>query len=91
MITVNSIPTSLVSSTASCLPHTRLTHLSTGLLNTTRAFLPLLRSRKTGTFVNISSIAGVQGYGASGLYCTSKFAVEGQSFCRVLLLVPPSR
>ncbi|ORY75926.1 hypothetical protein BCR35DRAFT_280557 [Leucosporidium creatinivorum] len=48
-----------------------------GFLNTTRAFLPLFRSRNSGTFVNISSIAGVQGYGASGLYCSSKFAIEG--------------
>lgn len=52
---------------------------ATGLINTTRAFLPLLRSRKAGNIINISLLAGRKGTGGGGLYCASKFAVEGRS------------
>ncbi|KAI5477884.1 hypothetical protein MNV49_005777 [Pseudohyphozyma bogoriensis] len=48
-----------------------------GLMNTTRAWLPHLRARKTGTIINLSSIAGLHGEGALGLYNATKFAVEG--------------
>ena len=54
-----------------------------GLIETTRAALPALRERaaKTGAgrIVNFSSGAGIAGGAGSGLYCATKFAVEGVS------------
>ncbi len=49
-----------------------------GLIETTRAALPVLR-RKGGTIVNMSSGAGIAGGGGGGYYNAAKFAVEGLS------------
>lgn len=49
-----------------------------GLIETTRAALPVLR-RSGGTIVNMSSGAGIEGRGGSGYYHAAKFAVEGIS------------
>ena len=49
-----------------------------GLLDTTRAFLPLLRRTGAGArIVNTGSLAGVGAAGGSASYSASKFAVEG--------------
>ncbi|KAM0750750.1 NAD(P)-binding protein [Meredithblackwellia eburnea MCA 4105] len=48
-----------------------------GPLNTTRAFLPLFRKRRRGFIVNVSSMAGIEAGPGTGLYCASKFALEG--------------
>ncbi|HWX34728.1 MAG TPA: oxidoreductase [Steroidobacteraceae bacterium] len=50
-----------------------------GVLNVTRAALPIMRSARTGRIFNISSIAGVRGTEFASLYCASKFALEGFS------------
>jgi NAD(P)-dependent dehydrogenase (short-subunit alcohol dehydrogenase family) len=50
-----------------------------GAMHVTRAVLPGMRGRKTGRVFNISSIAGLQGFGMSSLYCSSKFALAGWS------------
>jgi NADP-dependent 3-hydroxy acid dehydrogenase YdfG len=50
-----------------------------GLLEVTKAVLPHMRSRKTGTIVNISSIGGQMTFPLGALYHGTKFAVEGLS------------
>jgi NAD(P)-dependent dehydrogenase (short-subunit alcohol dehydrogenase family) len=50
-----------------------------GVLRICRAVLPVMRRKKRGHIVNISSLSGVFGTPFSGLYSASKFAVEGMS------------
>jgi NAD(P)-dependent dehydrogenase (short-subunit alcohol dehydrogenase family) len=50
-----------------------------GAMHVTRAVLPELRRKRSGRVFNISSIAGLQGFGMSSLYCSSKFAMAGWS------------
>ena len=50
-----------------------------GLLATTKAVLPHFRKQRSGTIVNISSIAGKMTFPLGTLYHGSKFAVEGIS------------
>lgn len=48
-----------------------------GLLNVTRAVLPSMRKRRRGHVVNISSLGGYRSAAGFGVYCSTKFAVEG--------------
>ncbi len=50
-----------------------------GLFAMTRAVLPGMRDRRHGRILNITSVAGLAGYPASGYYAASKHAVEGFS------------
>ncbi|GAA3747795.1 SDR family NAD(P)-dependent oxidoreductase [Plantactinospora mayteni] len=51
-----------------------------GVVNVTRAALPILRARRSGHFLQFSSIGGrVGGTPGLGAYQTAKFAVEGFS------------
>ncbi|MFE7752182.1 oxidoreductase [Streptomyces sp. NPDC057428] len=51
-----------------------------GVVNVTRAALPVLRAQRTGTFVQFSSLGGrVGGTPGMGAYQSAKFAVEGFS------------
>ncbi len=50
-----------------------------GLVALTKAVLPGMRQRKSGTIVNISSIGGLVSFGATGYYHATKYAVEGLS------------
>lgn len=50
-----------------------------GLIETTRAALPLMRRTGGGRIVNLSSGAGIVGMGGHGYYNATKFAVEGLS------------
>jgi NAD(P)-dependent dehydrogenase (short-subunit alcohol dehydrogenase family) len=59
-----------------------------GLIEMTRAALPVLRRRKGGLVVNISSGAGIAGAEGYGYYNASKFAVEGLSEALAQELAP---
>jgi NAD(P)-dependent dehydrogenase (short-subunit alcohol dehydrogenase family) len=48
-----------------------------GLLNVTRAVLPAMRARRSGHVINISSLGGYRSAAGFGVYCSTKFAVEG--------------
>ncbi|RCR71696.1 oxidoreductase [Larkinella punicea] len=51
-----------------------------GSLNVIRKVLPYLREQKSGHIINISSIGGFTGaFPGFGIYCATKFAVEGFS------------
>jgi len=50
-----------------------------GLMNVTRAVLPLMRKARAGHIFNLSSLAGLRGNMFASLYSASKFAVEGLS------------
>jgi NAD(P)-dependent dehydrogenase (short-subunit alcohol dehydrogenase family) len=51
-----------------------------GTLNVIRHAMPQLRRQQRGHIVNFSSIAGIQGgFPGWGVYCATKFAVEGLS------------
>lgn len=50
-----------------------------GLIEVTRAALPLLRKSSGGRIVNLSSTLGFLGRAGFGLYSSAKFAVEGLS------------
>jgi NAD(P)-dependent dehydrogenase (short-subunit alcohol dehydrogenase family) len=59
-----------------------------GLLAVTQGLLPHLRERRSGHVINLSSLAGVMGLPGGGLYCASKFAVEGLSESLAIELKP---
>jgi NAD(P)-dependent dehydrogenase (short-subunit alcohol dehydrogenase family) len=50
-----------------------------GLLTVTRAVLPQLRKQRSGHVLNFSSIGGYASAPGWGVYCATKFAVEGLS------------
>jgi NAD(P)-dependent dehydrogenase (short-subunit alcohol dehydrogenase family) len=48
-----------------------------GVFNMTRAVLPSMLARRSGTVINMASVGGVVGIRDRLAYCTSKFAVVG--------------
>lgn len=48
-----------------------------GLLTVTRAVLPVMRKQRSGHVINVSSIGGYRSAAGFGVYCSTKFAVEG--------------
>ena len=48
-----------------------------GVVNGTRAFLPILQRQGSGVIVNTSSVFGLVGIPGQSAYCASKFAVRG--------------
>ncbi|MGF6807241.1 NAD(P)-dependent dehydrogenase (short-subunit alcohol dehydrogenase family) [Paraburkholderia sp. Clong3] len=48
-----------------------------GLLNVTRAVLPIMRANRSGHVINVSSIGGYRAAAGFGVYSSTKFAVEG--------------
>jgi NAD(P)-dependent dehydrogenase (short-subunit alcohol dehydrogenase family) len=50
-----------------------------GLMEVTRAVVPIMRRQRSGRVFNISSVAGLRGIFGASAYNASKFAVEGFS------------
>lgn len=50
-----------------------------GPVRVLKGALPLMRARKSGTVVNISSSAGIDGLPTCAIYAGTKFALEGES------------
>jgi NAD(P)-dependent dehydrogenase (short-subunit alcohol dehydrogenase family) len=48
-----------------------------GLLHVTRAVLPTMRRQRSGHLINFSSLGGYRASAGWGVYCSTKFAVEG--------------
>jgi 3-oxoacyl-[acyl-carrier protein] reductase len=46
-----------------------------------KAVAPSMISRKTGDIVNISSLAGLNAFAGGGIYCASKWGVQGLTAC----------
>jgi NAD(P)-dependent dehydrogenase (short-subunit alcohol dehydrogenase family) len=46
-------------------------------IHVTRAFLPGLRAKKSGTFIHVTSIGGRVGFPSGSLYHAAKFGLEG--------------
>ncbi|AMK21504.1 MULTISPECIES: SDR family NAD(P)-dependent oxidoreductase [unclassified Sphingobium] len=42
-----------------------------------QSVLPQMRQRRSGTLVNVTSISGFKPWSGTGIYCASKFAMEG--------------
>ena len=59
-----------------------------GLFALTRAVLPVMRAASRGHILNITSVAGLAGFPASGYYAASKHAVEGWSDSLAAELAP---
>jgi NAD(P)-dependent dehydrogenase (short-subunit alcohol dehydrogenase family) len=59
-----------------------------GLVDTTKAVLPLMRKQRSGLIVNVSSIGGLSSFAATGYYHGTKYAVEGLSESLALEVKP---
>ncbi|TFW17661.1 oxidoreductase [Duganella callida] len=59
-----------------------------GLLNVSRAVLPVMRRQGSGHVMNISSVGGYSSYAGWGVYGSTKFAVEGLSEAMAMELAP---
>ncbi|WP_327371554.1 SDR family NAD(P)-dependent oxidoreductase [Streptomyces sp. NBC_01217] len=59
-----------------------------GLLSVSRAVLPVLRGRRSGRVINISSVGGFAAGAGWGIYAGTKFAVEGISEAMRAELLP---
>ncbi len=59
-----------------------------GVLNVTREVIPVMRPRRRGRIINVSSIAAFSGTPSLSAYASSKWALEGFSECLYMELRP---
>lgn len=50
-----------------------------GPIRVTKSFIPYFREKKTGMFINVTSMFGMIGYPTCSMYAASKFALDGFS------------
>ena len=50
-----------------------------GALDLTRGVLPLMRQKRSGHILNLSSVGGFTSFSGTGIYSATKFALEGLS------------
>ena len=48
-----------------------------GTMAVIQAVLPGMRARRAGRILNVTSVSGLAAWGGTGVYCASKFALEG--------------
>ena len=61
-----------------------------GLIDMTKAVLPVMRAQRSGLIVNVSSIGGLTSFAATGYYHGTKYAVEGISESLAIEVKPRS-
>ena len=59
-----------------------------GLIDLTKAVLPIMRGQGNGLIINVSSIGGLTSFAATGYYHGTKYAVEGISESLAIELKP---
>jgi len=59
-----------------------------GPIRVIRAVLPQLRAQGSGTIVNMSSVGGFRSYPSNGMYCSTKFALEGITEALAIEIAP---
>jgi NAD(P)-dependent dehydrogenase (short-subunit alcohol dehydrogenase family) len=59
-----------------------------GAVALTRAFLPIMRERKSGSIVQITSVGGLTTSPGFGAYCAAKHGLEGLSECLAAEVAP---
>lgn len=58
------------------------------MLRIIRATLPHFRAQGSGLILNLSSIGGYRGFASNGIYCATKFAVEGFTHSLAIEVAP---
>jgi NAD(P)-dependent dehydrogenase (short-subunit alcohol dehydrogenase family) len=48
-----------------------------GVMAVIQAVLPAMRARRAGRILTVTSVSGLAAWGGTGVYCASKFALEG--------------
>ncbi|KAL1725378.1 hypothetical protein EV714DRAFT_221409 [Schizophyllum commune] len=79
-VVVNNAGYILTGAIEECTPQETFDQYNTnvfGALNVSRAFLPYMRQRKSGTIVFLGSLGGWNGGPLAGLYCSTKSALRG--------------
>lgn len=59
-----------------------------GPLAVLKAALPAMRARRAGRIINITSVSGLAVWAGTGVYCASKWALEGMNKAMALDLAP---
>lgn len=61
----------------------------TSVIRCTKAVLPIMRTKRSGHIINISSVGGLVGQPFNELYCAAKFGVEGYTEAMATYLTEP--
>jgi len=90
-VLINNAGVAFLGPTEAFTPEELSTQLDVNIVGTFRvakAVLPGMRARKSGLIIQISSIAGRGGFPSYGIYCASKWGLEGYTECLRYELAP---